>query len=284
MNTYFRLAILASVFLMVFGSPLARAQTDSGRRFDHVVVVFLENEDYRQSLKQPFFRSLTTKGALLNNFYAETHPSQPNYIAFVSGSTVGVSGDENVNLDRRHIGDLLEAKGLTWKNYAEGLPSPCFRGATSKSYARKHVPFISFKNVSNNPARCAHIVSANTFVQDAKNGKLPTFSFYTPDINNDGHDTGVAFAAKAMEKTFGPLLADPKIIRNTLFVFTFDEDDLFHGNHILTLMAGAGIEPGSVSNVRYDHYDLLKTIEAEFGLGTLGQADDKAEAITGIWR
>lgn len=255
-----------------------------GKRFEKVVVIFLENEDYGAALQQPFFKSLVPKGALLTNFFAEQHPSQPNYIAFVSGSTAGVVGDENVDLNRMHIGDLLEKKGLTWKNYAEALPSKCFLGATSTTYARKHVPFISFTNVSRNPNRCARIVSAKTFMNDVKAGTLPTFSFYSPDLNNDGHDTGVAYAAKAMERTFGPLLADPAVMSKTLFVFTFDEDDRFHSNHIFTLMIGGKVLPGSSSNIRYDHYDLLRTIEDEYSLGTLGQRDASAHAVSGIWK
>ena len=272
------------------GSVLSRpalAQDDElllGKRFGNVVVVFLENDDYDAALQQPFFKSLVPKGALLTNFFAETHPSQPNYIAFISGSTAGVSGDSNVDLNRGHVGDLLEKNGLGWRNYVEAMPSKCFLGATSKTYARKHVPFISFTNVSRNPARCGQIVSASSFVSDAKAGALPAFSFYSPDLNNDGHDTGVAYAAKAMEKTFGPLLADANVMSNTLFVFTFDEDDRAHGNHIFTLLIGSGVKPGATSNTRYDHYDLLRTIEDEFAIGTLGLQDATAHAISGVWQ
>src|SRR5438105_2796468 len=60
-------------------------------RFKKVVVVVLENTDYAEGLKQPFLASLAAKGALLTKFQAEAHPSQPNYIAMISGSTQGVS-------------------------------------------------------------------------------------------------------------------------------------------------------------------------------------------------
>jgi hypothetical protein len=42
--------------------------------------------------------------------------------------------------------------------------------------------------------------------------------------------------------------------------------------------------PGAVSDTRYDHYDLLRTIEALLGLGTLGRHDATASPITGIWK
>ena len=260
------------------------ANLNERKHFDRVVVVFLENQGYAAAVAQPFFKDLITRGALLSNFYAETHPSQPNYIAFAAGTTRDVVGDANVDLSHRHLGDLLEDKGLTWKNYAEAFPSPCFKGRVSRTYARKHVPFISFTNVNTNPERCKNIVSASTFIPDVVGGQLPHFSFYTPDMNNDGHDTGIAYAAKAMEKTFGPLLADQNLLKSTLFVFTFDEDDGSNSNRIFTAFIGAGVRPGSVSNQRYSHYDLLRTIEDEFDLGTLTQNDLSASAIDGIWQ
>ncbi len=269
---------------MIAQSSTSFADVTERKHFDRVVVVFLENQGYAAAVAQPFFKGLITRGALLSNFYAETHPSQPNYIAFASGTTVGVNGDANVDLPRRHLGDLLEEKGLTWKNYAEAFPSPCFKGRVSRTYARKHVPFISFTNVSSNPERCKNIVSASTFIADVRSGRLPHFSFYTPDMNNDGHDTGVAYAGRAMEKTFGPLLADQNLLSSTLFIFTFDEDDGSNSNRIFTAFIGAGVRAGSESNQRYSHYDLLRTIEDEFDLGTLHQNDQTASSIDGIWQ
>jgi len=39
-----------------------------------------------------------------------------------------------------------------------------------------------------------------------------------------------------------------------------------------------------VSTARYDHYDLLRTIEEIFRAGTLGANDDRARVISDIWR
>src|SRR5262249_29701624 len=117
--------------------------------FRKIMVVVLENTDYDDAIEQPFLASLVKRGLLLTHFTAVAHPSQPNYIAMVAGSSFGVRSDGNVDLDQRHIGDLLEAKGLQWKVYAEGYPGGCFLGARAGSYVRKHVPFLSFKSVQN---------------------------------------------------------------------------------------------------------------------------------------
>jgi phospholipase C len=115
-----------------------------------------------------------------------THPSQPNYIALTAGDLHGVKDDANVDLDVRHLGDLLEARGLRWKVYADGYPGSCQADARIGPYARKHVPFISFRNVREDPARCANIVNASRMCEDIAAGTLPDYSLFIPDMNHDG--------------------------------------------------------------------------------------------------
>jgi len=56
----------------------------------HIVVVVLENTKFKDAKAQPFLGGLAKKGALLTNYKGVVHPSQPNYIAMISGSTHGV--------------------------------------------------------------------------------------------------------------------------------------------------------------------------------------------------
>ena len=271
---------------LLLSSSYARSQDQTPTHplstFSKVMIVVYENEGYSAAMNQPFFKSFADRGMLLTNFFAETHPSQANYIAMVSGSLQGVTGDQNFNINASHIGDLLEAHGKTWKNYAEGYPGNCFQGATSGRYVRKHVPFISFKNVQSNPARCANIVPATQLAKDIANGTLPDFSFYSPNLDNDGHDTGIAYADQALKKTFEPLLGNPQFMAGMLLVVTFDEDNRAEGNKIYTALVGSGATAGTSDNTHYTHYSLLRTIEDTLGLGTLHQNDDQATAISGF--
>ncbi|HEY7321260.1 MAG TPA: alkaline phosphatase family protein, partial [Candidatus Binatia bacterium] len=175
-------------------------------RFDKVMIVILENANYTDALIQPFLGNFAKSGALLSEFYAETHPSLPNYLALTAGTTGGVTSNGPVSLDLRHIGDLLEAKGKTWKVYAEAYPGRCFLGDRSGNYVRKHVPFLSFKNIQKDASRCAKIVDASALTSDAASGNLPDYSLYIPDQRNDGHHTGPAFADRWLAKAFGPRL------------------------------------------------------------------------------
>ena len=260
------------------------AQAATAGHFKKVMVVILENTNFDDAVSQPFLSKLIKNGAFLQNFYAEAHPSQPNYLALISGSTQGVKSDAIVNLSGRHVGDLLEEKGLDWKVYAEQYPGNCFLKATSGTYVRKHTPFLSFKNVSGDPRRCEKMVEAGALADDIKSGQIPPFSLYIPDMNNDGHDTGVAYADKWLSKAFGPLIADPSFMKDMLLVVTFDESEGNGANHVFTVMYGNTVAPGSVSDVKYTHYSLLRTVEDELGLGTLNASDSKASAITDIWK
>ena len=275
-----RLFLFTLLLLMGMGQAFAAQPA-----FKRVIWVVLENTDYDEALAQPFFKKLTEQGILFSNMHAETHPSQPNYIAMIAGSTLGVRGDGNVDLDGSHLGDLLEQKGLTWKAYAEDYPGGCFLGKTSERYARKHVPFLSFTNVQKNPARCANIVNAKDFERDFSNGTLANFSMYIPNLDNDGHDTSPAYSNKWLQKTFGAKLSDASFMKDTLFVVTYDESESYlSDNQIFTVAVGANAVPGSKYSLKANHYSLLKTVEDVFGLGSLNRNDAAAQVPAGVWR
>jgi len=252
--------------------------------FKKVITVVLENTDYTDAMKTAYMGGVLSKQcAGFSNFHGEGHPSQGNYIAMTSGSTQGVSDDGSVDLKVQHIGNLLEAKGLDWKSYAEDYPGKCFKNDKS-GYVRKHSPFISYTNVQSSPAECAKIVPSTQFDVDAKAGTLPAYSFYSPNLDDDGHDTDVNFADAWVKKTFSAYLADPAFMADTLFVITFDEDSGSDANTIYTLMCSPSIVPGTLITSSYNHYNLLRTVEDEFGLGTFGLEDAKVTSITGIWK
>ncbi|MBC7531871.1 MAG: hypothetical protein H7318_09850 [Oligoflexus sp.] len=250
---------------------------------DHVIVVEFENTDYAKAIAQPTFSKLAKQGANISNFYAETHPSQGNYIAMIAGDMYGVKNDLNVNLNGRHLGDLLEEAGKTWKVYASDFPGNCFLGERSGEYARKHVPFISFKNVQTDPARCANIVEGGELLNDLANGTLPNYSLYIPNMSEDGHDTGVAYADNWIKNSFLPSIQG-SLPPSTLVVFTFDESSRSGGNHIYTSFYGDVVKPGSTYTSKIDHYGFLHTIEALLGLQDLGKNDATAPVVTGIWK
>jgi len=286
--------------------PRRGASWQLGRKFEHVLLVVLENQDYDAVLREPYFRGLARRGALFTHYEALFHPSYPNYLALVGGTYFGTIGDDQTDIDasQRTIADLLEARGLTWRQYAEAYPGGCYRAdAAGKLYGRKHVPFLSFDSVAKRPERCASVVAAAQFDRRS----LPSFAFYSPDMCHDGHDfCGAAFdrlkglpgarylgivppklvqSATWLRGFLEPILADPVVTKDTLVVVTFDESLTEGNNHIYTVFLGDMVRAGATIDGCYDHYDLLRTIEDNFGIGTLGREDEKSDPIVeGVWR
>jgi len=263
---------------------IGHSQIAPWQSIKHVVIIILENGSPIEAQQQPFMNEISKKGANLKEYYGITHPSQPNYIAMIAGSTLGVRSDKNYDLKDEHIGDMLERAGKTWKIYAEDYPGNCFLKARSGNYARKHVPFLSFTNVQNDPTRCENVVAASQFDNDVANNSLKTYSMYIPNLLNDAHDTDLAYADSWFKKAFAKHFKNPQLLSDTLFIITFDEDDMKYNNRIYTVFLGAGVKPGVESIVHYDHYSMLRTVEEIFNLDDLGRNDLLAQPIMDIWK
>jgi phospholipase C len=252
----------------------------------HIVIVILENKNAGSAKSQPFMGWLAGDGVYLAQYYAITHPSQPNYIAMISGSTEGVAGDGNVILDRPHIGRFV-----TWKTYAEDYPEgACHKDKQIGRYVRKHNPFISFVDVADHEA-CRNIVPFTHFEDDFRSGNLPQLSLVIPNLDDDAHDQPVRFADDWLTAKFKPLMADSSLWTGTLLVVTFDEDAKLlktaggDGNRVYTALWGGAVLPHTViADVSYDHYDLLRTVEEIFHVTAIAPGDVAAHPIGGIWK
>ena len=277
-----------------------QGQTDhkmpEGKYFDHVVIVMMENQGLDEARGDPYIASLSEKGAWFSNYHAITHPSFPNYLAIVAGSTYGIEHDHEPRpLKGETIADRLEEKGLTWKSYAENYPGGCFLGEGAGAgrvtpaadpvelYARKHVPFLAFASIQNDHERCGHVVGASQFMRDARAGNLPNYSFYTPNMFNDGHDTSLEASSKWLRGFVTSLERTVAMHQRTLVVIVWDEGGS-RDNRVLAVLIGDVVKPGKYS-ARVTHYSLLRTVEDNFGLRSLGGADEHASPFpASVWR
>jgi len=248
-------------------------------RPDHVVLVMLENKDYTTitgNRDAPYLNSLAAQGMRFDNAHAITHPSQPNYIAIISGSTQGVS-DDACPRDFRGVENLphqLIASGMSFTGFSEDLPSAGFTGCSAGRYARKHNGWVDFDNV---PAASNQPLTA--FPSDFS--ALPTFAYVVPNLCNDMHDCSVSTGDGWMRDHLDAYARWAKS-HNSLLIVTLDEDEGSAGNHIFTTFVGERVRVGT-SDLRIDHYSVLRMIEDAFGLPALGNAG-QAAPITDVWR
>jgi len=190
----------------------------------------------------------------------------------------------NVPANVSTVVDLLESKGITWAEYMEDMPSTCFQGlqtnnaAGAADYVRKHNPLIIYSSVTGSTSRCANIKNFTLFNQDLANGLLPQWMFITPNLTNDGHDSSITVAGKFTNSFLTPLLANPNFnSARTLVFLTFDEVSTSNAqNRVVGILLGGAVPTslvGTSDAAFYVHYSQLATVEANWGLPTLGRYD-----------
>ena len=248
-------------------------------RPDHVVIVVEENRSERNIIggkAAPFINALAAHGANMAQSFAETHPSEPNYLALFAGSTLGVTEDAcPVNGGNTpNLGSELLAAGYTFIGYAEDLPAVGSPVCSAGKYARKHVPWANFTNV---PAQNSVPFSAFPMGNYAA---LPTVSFVIPNNDNNMHDGSIAQADAWLNRELSGY-ANWAVANNSLLIVTWDEDDGGPRNQIPTVIYGAHVQPGTYDE-QISHYSVLSTLEQMYGLPKTGNAAS-APPIATIW-
>jgi hypothetical protein len=268
-------------------------------RPDHVVIVLEENHSYDEVLgtqstgaavtpglpqssllnQDDYVRQLASAGASFTSASAETHPSQPNYLALFSGSTQGVTDDASLAnpLPGPDLGGELLAAGLSFAGYSEDLPSVGFTGDSSGDYARKHNPWSDFADVP--PA--ANLPFGQFPTTDAGYANLPTVAFVVPSQQHDMHSGSIQDADQWLRQNLGGY-AQWAQSHNSLLIVTWDEDDGGANNHIATIFSGQPLKPGQYGEP-IDHYRLLRTVEDMYGLPPTGAAA-QAQPITDVFK
>jgi hypothetical protein len=256
--------------------------------FTHVVVVVFENKEVSSiagNPDAPTFNALARRYATLTSYAGVAHPSLPNYLALVSGSTHGITSDCTDCIVRApSLADTLDRAGKTWKTYAEDLPYPGFTGGSAGRYAKKHDPFLYFRDVADSRGRRRRVVPFTRFAPDLAGGRLPDFSLVVPNLCNDMHDCSVATGDAWLKAHVVPLLQS-RVLRDGVVFVVFDEGttDFGGGCRIEALALGPTVRRGSRFRRATNHYGLLRTIEDAWRLPRLGFSRT-GTPIGGIWK
>ncbi len=251
-------------------------------RPEKVLVVVEENKRQQTAIDQmPYLASLTRKHGYAKAYRAVTHPSLPNYLAIVGGSTFGVTtngGPDQNAIPGPSLLDTAIARGYTAKTYAESMPSNCFIGPNDP-YAVKHNPWAYFTDATSR-SNCkkfdvpAGTPASGTLQRDIDAGTLPTLGLLIPNLCHDGHDCSLKTADDYLRGWLGKVMAGPDYRSGRLaIIVTFDEDDGSADNTVLT----AVISPrttGVVSDEPFTHYSLARY------LAQLIRTNPPAEAAT----
>ncbi|MDB5072315.1 MAG: phosphoesterase [Candidatus Eremiobacteraeota bacterium] len=208
---------------LVSALPAATARDRAVPRYDHVIVIVEENTGYRTIVERgwaPKLAALAHEYGSATHMYAETHPSEANYIALLGGDTFGIHDDDawycvpgsarafchdtsaadyvSHLIDGPNLATKLRAKGLAWRAYLEDIPAPGSLAMMSAGnattppalYAAKHTGFTNFASVHRDTDLAHELVGFDALHADLRAGTVPAFALVVPNQCNEMHGIG----------------------------------------------------------------------------------------------
>lgn len=267
--------------------------------YDRVIVLMDENISYSTFLSpklvgsMPYLHGLTAQCGSESYMHAATHPSKNNYVAATSGLITSYSTANN-------IFNQMQAKGMTWANYAESESTACQQKQVDP-YKNGHVPAAQYADLRSPINTCLRnqIPMDATFDQAVNMDTLPNYTWISP---NECHGTywvtacgGLATDRFAVGDTWASSLI-PRLTAmpsysagKTLIIITWDEGDKTQPHSIdctdpavysvktdycaiPTIVVSPYISPGTVDPSDQSLFTLLGTTEDILGVDRLNSA------------
>jgi phospholipase C len=274
-------------------SAVDAARPDSGTvpAFRHVFVVLMENHnwsDIHGSASAPYINGLLATGSHAEQYFNPPgiHPSEPNYLWLEAGSNFGVLNDLAPSVNHQsttdHLVTQLEAAGVTWRSYQQGISGTTCPLTATGHYAPKHNPMIFFDDVtdtnSTTSARCiAHVRPYTELATDLAAGTTAQYNFITPDLCHDMHDScaptndPIAQGDTWLSTEIPMILSSAAYADGGLILITWDESEM--GDFPIGMIAlSATVTPGYSNTIPYTHGSTLRTVEEIFGVPLLRDA------------
>jgi hypothetical protein len=202
----------------------------------------------------------------------------------------------------------MEDMGTPCRHPAIGAADDTQLARPSEQYATRHNPFVYFHSIIDSPTCAKNVVPLERLLSDVKSAATtPNYAFITPDLCNDGHDAscadgglgGLPAADQFLRRWVPVILGSPGFASSGMLIVTWDEANVdvdsstaccgepigpntplpgilgLGGGRTGSVVISPFVRPGSVSNVEYNHYGLLRTVEDIFALGHLGYAGQR---------
>jgi hypothetical protein len=255
--------------------------------YSKVMVIAEENRTYAEVIGSPDAPYLTRlardhgSATRMSANYPVGCPSLAAYILMTSGSTGGICDDlgpRHHRLREDNIFAQLDAAHRPWRNYAEDLPAPCAgRNSADGVFLVRHTPVPYYTSEAR--ACAAGQIDLGTpahgaLRDDVRAGRLPSYSFVTPDTCHDMHGAPSCPAGRVRNGDRWLAAWIPQILAGAdyragrlVVIITWDEGSSTD-NHIPTVVLSPTTR-AIVAPAAYDHCSTLRTTEDVLGLAPL---------------
>jgi phospholipase C len=254
--------------------PCGTDSSDPPAQWDHVVLLVMENKSYSQIFEKfassaPYIQSLVAQCGLATNYWSVFPKSLPNYVALVSGSTQGLTGDVKPADNQVDAPSLFSQLGNDWLGLMEGAKKNCWT-RNGNLYTVNHNAALYFSNIQQ---AC--------LAQSVPLGPTPDlsrrFTMIVPNLLHDMHATATTTttadriaAGDAFLQDFVPQLVSTPQYRagNTAIFITWDEGQSTNLQvPLIVISPHTGV--GARDNTKYTHYSLVRAMQEMMGLSPL---------------
>ncbi len=283
-------------------SPETLSIMDETPRPAHVMVIMMENESAGGVIGNsslPYINdTLAADYPQLTQNYAVAHPSLPNYLELLSGSTQGVTTDCNAGTGcegTANLANQLDSAGISWSGYMENIPSAgysgtdtgCQDGYGDPLYEQHHNPFAYFPDLSGDLA--THVKPLSSMVSDLNSPDPPAFVWATPNMLDDMHDGPLSTGDTWLSQEIPAIQATQWYQQGGQIILTFDEgadSDTSGigggaGGHIPGFLISQALQGTPNYSTPVDQAGILRSIEQVYGVSLLNDATDSAHGSLG---
>lgn len=258
------------------------------------MLVIEENHTFAEVwASMPWLVSMGNEYAFATDYKADEPGSLLDYLWLSSGSgehTFGCTGSGcTMPITDNNIFRELAHAGISWKVYADSLPSVGYMGGNSGAYVDRHNPAKWYSDVINSVALQQNIVPFTQFAKDLAANQLPAYSIIVPDVNHDAHDGTLAAADTWLATNVAPLLKSPSFQTggDGLLIVTFDECDAAIGacnEQVYTAVIGPKVKAHFQSALPYRHENALRTILDSLGVNVYPGASATVSDMADFFR
>jgi hypothetical protein len=228
-----------------------------------IIVIMLENKHYSDivgnSSDAPYVQSLIARGTLYTNYEAAPG-SLPDYLLNTSGLAGSTSSSDN-------IFNQLQQAGVSWGEYEESMPRPCYTGSDVLPYKKGHNPAVYYNNITSSPAACANVLPYSAFDP----AHLRAFSYVAPNMNDDMHDGPNRAAQIKAGDNWLAANVPAMLAAGAEVIVTWDEGSI-SDEHVATIAIGGTAGAGATDGHAYTHPGLLAGLEGAWGFPRLNAA------------
>jgi len=232
-------------------------------------------------------------GAYLTNYFAVTHPSNPNYIALTSGVVPATKDCSPSSCPARDpltgqlvpsvFGQTIES-GNTAASYQESMPSNC-QASNASPYVVRHNPWpyyylYTYSDGMSEQSMCGQFdVPVDASGTSLPLTDLPNVSFVTPNLLHDAHQGTLLDADNWLASFLPAVMTSPDYTDGSLAILvTFDEAGTKCGcknNVLMGALHQGGLAGGPIVGNKVTHlstYNTLLAVGTGTGTGPLMQA------------